>query len=163
MIYAFMACLVVVTIGMLVLVHEVVVTAQEHQEQAQRETIRAIERLLKAQTEQAGALAASCAQSAADMAVEIAGALVGTVAGAGDGEAEEASERASGFETADIGPHIAGTLTDDIETFYGVGDTNTEDAFVTERVYEPDADKFDPKTHPMARQFGWVTEDGDGR
>lgn len=153
MVYALVAALVSLSIGLLVLAWQAVAVCQESQEQANREMLNRIERLIKVVSDNAEKIGSNAAKSAAEMAVEIAQALINP----GNEEVNRdvpAQESVSGFETVEF-PQVGLRLTEEINDFYGVGEENTEDALETERRYDPDADKYDPKQHPLAELFGW--------
>ena len=128
---------------------------QEQQEQATREMLNRIERLISKVSDNAVENSKGAGQAATEMATQIAKALLNPPVDGAVAVDGVVAQSASGFETIDF-PSTG--LHEDIETFYGVGEDNTEEMFETERRYDPDADRFDPALHPMAEQFGWVSK-----
>lgn len=157
MIYALTSCIAVVlllSIGCLVLVWQVVAVQQELQEQANREFLNRIERLVKVVSDNGMEMGKAAAESAAKMAVDIAVALVNPGAGELAREDNLVQDRVTGFET-EIQEFIPGIQTD-IDTFFGVeksGETSSEDALETERRYDPDAERYDPMADEWTRQM----------
>ena len=158
MVYALVACVVALSLGLLLIAHAALDRHNEVANQLLIDVPRRMEYLAKILLDAATQSAATANESAAQAAVAIARAILTP-------QAVEPAEGATGVVSTDAYETMEyplGGLADDIAAFYGEKDVAETLTDIEAPKYDPDAEKFDPMADEWTRTMFYGTADEAG-